>query len=205
MTAFDKPNKEASTKMTVASYSLCKMRSPRALLSPLLATALFAAQASALELGVPLFISASDSTKQGFVRIINHSDVGGKIRVTAIDDSGREFDPISVDLEPRRTLHFNSDDLEMGNASKGIASGTGAGEGDWRLEIYIDDDDDLDVEALAYVRTTDGFLTSMHDLTPGKTRHRVPDLQSCQQHQPSESAAPDQSQKDQHGCDDRGP
>ena len=124
------------------------------------------------DLTVPLLPAASNNAPQGFVRIINHSDVEGRIRVTPIDDAGQHFSPIGFTLEPRSTLHFNSDDLETGNASKGIVSGTGPGEGDWRLQIDIEDDG-VDVEALAFARTQDGFLTSMHDTVPGKTRHRV--------------------------------
>ena len=160
--------------MKIASDFLSKMGCLRTVWSLSLVALLFGAEASALELGVPLFRSASDSNNEGFVRLINHSDVGGKVLVTAIDDSGREYEPISVELRPLSTLHFSANDLERGNAAKGIANGTGPGEGDWRLAIYIDDDDGLDVEVLAYVRTMDRFLTSMHDLTPGKTRHRVP-------------------------------
>lgn len=142
----------------------------------LLPTALLAAGLQAQELSVPLFISASDSTNSGFVRIINHSNVDGKIRVTAIDDSGRRFDSIGIGIGARQTLHFNSGDLENGNPAKGIDIGVGPGEGDWRLEIDVDEDVDrgLQLEALAFVRARDGFLTSVHDLTPGKTRHRVP-------------------------------
>ena len=147
---------------------------PHTVWSLSLAAVLFAAEASALDLAVPLFMSASDNNKQGFVRIINHSNAAGKASVTPIDDSGREYPTFSLDLLARSTLHFNSSDLELGNAEKGIPNGTGPGTGDWRLEIYIDDDDGLDVEVLAYVRTLDGFVASMHDLVPGKTRHRVP-------------------------------
>ena len=57
-------------------------------------------------------------------------------------------------------MHFNSDELEQGNAAKGLSGGVGDGEGDWRLELTSE----LDIEPLAYIRTIDGFLTSMHDV-----------------------------------------
>ena len=42
--------------------------------------------------------------------------------------------------------------------------------GDWRLELSSD----LDIDVLSYIRTTDGFLTAMHDLVPRSAkRHRV--------------------------------
>ena len=64
--------------------------------------------------------------------------------------------------DAERAAHFNSDDLEMGNPAKGLAGSLGAGTGDWRLEFVAD----MDIEALAYVRTSDGFLTGMNALAP---------------------------------------
>ena len=67
-------------------------------------------------------------------------------------------------------VHFNSDDLENGNAEKGLSDGVGAGEGAWRLQLSSE----LDIEVLSYIRTTDGFLTAMHDTVPSAGgRHRV--------------------------------
>ena len=109
---------------------------------------------------VPLFMSASNADRQGFVRIINRSDQPGEVAVHAIDDSGQRFGPVTFTLSPRATKHFNSNDLEMGSADKGLSTGVGGGQGDWRLEI----ESDLDIEALAYIRTMDGFLTAMHDI-----------------------------------------
>ncbi len=126
--------------------------------------------ALAAEHDVPLFMRASHDRQEGFVRIINRSDEDGAVRVRAIDDSGRTFDPVSLSLGARQALHFNSDDLETGNAQKGI-TGTGSGTGNWRLKL----ESSLDIEVLAYVRTTDGFLSSMHDLVrKPSTNHLVP-------------------------------
>ena len=50
--------------------------------------------------------------------------------------------------------------MELGDAGKGILAGVGPGQGDWRLRI----DSNVDVEALAYIRTRDGFVTTMHEL-----------------------------------------
>ena len=121
---------------------------------------------------LPLVMSASSRTQQGFVRIINHSNRAGTVQVHAIDDSGRRFGPIALDLEAKATVHFNSADLESGNDAKGLSGGVGDGEGDWRVELSTT----LDIEPLAYIRTPDGFLTSMHDLVveSGSMRHHVP-------------------------------
>ena len=119
---------------------------------------------------VPLLLSASDPDREGFVRLINHSDRAGPVRVTAIDDGGARRGPVTLRLRPHGAVHFNSGDLENGSAAKGIADGIGFGEGDWRLEF----ESALDIEPLAYVRTRDGFLTGMHALAPREgERHLV--------------------------------
>ncbi len=111
---------------------------------------------------VPMFPSASDATLQGFVRVVNHSSESGEVSVLAIDDTGVSYGPLTLSIDAGQTAPFNSDDLETGNADKGLSSGTGAGQGDWYLELASD----LDIEVLSYIRTTDGFLTSMHDVAP---------------------------------------
>ena len=111
---------------------------------------------------VPLFPPASDPFRQGFVRVVNRSDEAGEVSVRPSDDSGWEYEPVTLAIGAGRTVHFNSDDLEQGNAGKGLSAGVGAGEGDRRLALRSE----LDIEVLAYIRTGDGFLTSMHDLVP---------------------------------------
>ena len=118
-----------------------------------------------------LFMSAANPTQEGFMRIINHSDSAGTVRIEATDDAGRQAGPVQLTLEARSSVHLNSGDLESGNSSKGLPDGIGAGTGNWRLRL----DSGLNIEALAYVRTADGFVTSMHDLVVGfGRRHHVP-------------------------------
>ena len=118
---------------------------------------------------LPLFPSARGE-QQGFVRIINHSNERGEVRIKAFDDSDWDYGAITLDIEANATAHFNSDDLETGNPEKGLSRGIGAGEGDWRLEL----ESDLDIEVLNYVRTPGGFLTAMHDIAPSiGVRHRI--------------------------------
>ena len=120
---------------------------------------------------VPLFPSASDpSGRSGFVRLVNHSDVEGEVTIHAFDEAGGEYGPVRLTVAPLETVHFNSNDLESGNPEKGLAGSTGSGEGDWRLEVSSE----ANIEVLSYIRTTDGFLTSMHDLVPkGARDHRI--------------------------------
>ena len=123
---------------------------------------------------LPLVTEASNTQRVGFVRIINHSDRSGAVSITAIDDSGRSFGPVSLSLDAKEAVHFNSRDLESGNASKGLSGGVGDGTGNWRLEMTTA----LELESLAYIRTSDGFVTNMHEVAAeteeGSNRYYVP-------------------------------
>ena len=112
---------------------------------------------------IPLFLSASEAAREGFMRVVNRSDSEGVVAITAFDDMGASYGPVTLSLSPRESQHFNSGDLEAGNPAKGLDGSTGAGSGNWRLEL---DGGDLDFEALAYVRTNDGFVTAMHEVAP---------------------------------------
>ena len=117
---------------------------------------------------VPLFLSAADASgRQGFARVVNKGAAPASMRIRAYDDRGEYATNLTV--PGNGVVHFNSDDLELGNDEKGI-EGVGSGSGNWRLELATD----ADVDVLAYVRHEDGFLTSMHDVvaTSGDGEHR---------------------------------
>ena len=140
-------------------------------LGAIAAAAVVWASPVAAAVGVPLFPAASDGFREGFVRVINHSTYSGEVRIEAIDDGGRAAGPVTLEIAAGATVHFNSRDLERGNRAKGLSGGVGTGDGDWRLDL----ESDLDIEALAYVRTEDGFLTAMHDVVKSEGGvHRVP-------------------------------
>ena len=120
---------------------------------------------------VPLLLSAGHYGREGFVRVINHTDKADTVHITAIDDAGNPHGPVRLRLRPYGAAQFNSTDLEQGNEAKRLLEGVGVGEGDWRLEF----ESDLDIEALSYVRTGDGFLTPIHDAAPfADGVHRIP-------------------------------
>ena len=122
---------------------------------------------------IPLFPAAlrwAQKGYQGFARIINRSETDGEVRIEAFDDAGMVHGPVMLRIGAGKTVHFNSDDLEGGNAGKGLSGGVGVGTDDWRLKLSSG----LDIEVLSYIRTTDGFLTAMHDEVPAsETGHRV--------------------------------
>ena len=118
---------------------------------------------------VPLFPAAAPGARQGFVRVFNRSVRDATVQVTAVDDAGRARAPVTLTVEAGRTAHFNSDDLENGNAAKGL-QGVGSGSGDWHLELQTR----AALDVLAYIRAAGGFVTSMHDVVPATgNRHRV--------------------------------
>ena len=107
-------------------------------------------------------LPAAGGSREGFVRVINRSYSYGEVAIEAVDDGGTRSGPVRLALRPRRAVHFNSTDLEVGNEAKGLVGRVGVGEGDWRLEVTSE----LDLMVLSYARTSDGFLTSLHDLAP---------------------------------------
>ena len=110
---------------------------------------------------LPYFPAASEMSeegggREGFARVSNRSAEAGEVLVAAVDAAGTRRGPARLALGAGRTAHFNSRDLEDGNAGKGLWPGVGSPgvAGAWRLELETT----LDVEAVAYVRTSDGFV-----------------------------------------------
>ena len=112
---------------------------------------------SAHTYAVPLFLSAGNAQRHGFLRIVNRSSRAGTVHIHAIDDAGARFGPVELDLASKSAAHINSGDLERGNPQKGLSGGVGIGRGEWRLELATD----LDILARSFVRTDDGFVTPL--------------------------------------------
>ena len=121
---------------------------------------------------LPLVLPAGGA-QTGFVRIANNSDQAGTVRITAIDDTGERYGPVSLALDGNEAVNLNSRNLEQGSASKGLPAGVGDGSGSWRLILETA----LNITPLAYIRTSDGFVTAMHDVAgateAGAQRYRV--------------------------------
>ena len=129
---------------------------------------------------VPLLPAAGNASgRQGFVRVINHSAEAGEVAITAFDDSGARFGPVTLAIGANASAHFSARDLEAGNAAKGLTGGTGPGEGGWRLEF----EGAPAVEAIGYVRHSDGFLTAVQDVAPRSGgAHRVATFNPASNH-----------------------
>ncbi len=117
---------------------------------------------------VPYFLSARHVTRQSFLRIVWRTcRKKPNFSILAVDDSGLSYGPIEIPWLPGprgcgEIVKFNSEDLEYGNPDKGLSEGVGTGNGDWQL--FIGSPSAVDV--LSYARTSDGFLTAMHDVVP---------------------------------------
>ena len=149
-----------------------------------------------------LFPSASDARgRLGLALVINHSARSGEVAIRAFDDHGVARDPLTLAIGANESVHFNSRDLENGNATKGLSGGAGPGEGHWRLELSSG----LDIEVLSYVRTADGFLTAMHDAALAEEgRHRVAFFNPGEQPEAGQPAAPREPGRRGGGGADRG-
>ena len=109
-----------------------------------------------------LLPSSADPARRGTVRVANRSGAAGEAVLTATDDAGRTYPPVTVALGAKAAAELDAADLEAGNAAKGVAGATGAGAGDWRLEVASV----LEVEATAYARAADGFAAPLDAVVP---------------------------------------
>lgn len=131
------------------------------------------ANLSAAQVGegsVLLFLSAGDALNEGRLRITNRS-AAGEIRIRAVDDTGQSFGPVTMSVDGQQTVTLSSNDLETGNAAKGLPIGLGSGEGDWRLVL----ESELNLDVFAYARSQDGVVSIAHNVAAeGRRRHHVP-------------------------------
>ena len=112
---------------------------------------------------IPFFPTASDASRDGLARVINHSGEAGEVRIEGFDEEGESYGAVVLSLEGNASVQLRSRDLESGNEDKGLSGpmevpSTGA----WRLELTSA----RDIEVLSYFRTADGLLTAMHDTVP---------------------------------------
>ena len=120
---------------------------------------------------VPFLVAASNAPPWGFVRVVNRSDVSDTVEITAIDDTGARFGPVSLALGAGAVGAFTSRDLENGAVHRGLSEGVGDGNGHWRLEL----DTDLDIAVRTYARDSDGYVSRIDRTVAGTdsgTRYR---------------------------------
>ena len=109
---------------------------------------------------VPLFVAPGASgDPQGVLRLVNDTGDAATVRVFAIADDGTRTGPATIALGATAAVQFDATELQSANAAKGLSGGLGSFSGDVRLSI----DSDAPVVPLAFVRTSDGSLSAMHD------------------------------------------
>ena len=109
---------------------------------------------------VPLF-PADANDIQGFLRIVNVSYARANVVLRAFDSAGVEREQTALTLRGGEATHLNARHFEQGDPARRLV-GVGPGTGDWHLEVSAN----RRFEALAYARTADGFVTSLHDTAP---------------------------------------
>lgn len=115
---------------------------------------------------------AGVSTAESFLRTINPSSTPGNVTIVAWDDLGNRRGPLTFTLPARQSKQFNSQDLELGNAGKGLAGSLGDGAGKWRLEV-TGEFPGMRVQSLNR-NTTDGTVTNLTDADGhGEQRHEI--------------------------------
>lgn len=100
------------------------------------------AQAMAMQYNGPVayvdhFNPASNAAQQSYLRITNTSGTAGAVNITGVCDNGIGGEaPVTVQLAAQNSIQLNSQDIENGNASKGVVGGLGScGGGKHRLTI----------------------------------------------------------------------
>ena len=112
---------------------------------------------------VPFLVAASNTPPYGFVRVENRSEESGTVEMTAIDDTGARFGPVSLAINAGQVAAFTSRHLEEGAEERGLLAGVGDGGGHWRLEF----DTDLDIAARAYARDPEGYVSRLDATVAG--------------------------------------
>ena len=115
----------------------------------------------------------SNDVQQGFIRVVNKNPESIDVTITGRDDAGElSIGRLRFMIPANAAQQINSDDLELGNAGKGFDGSLGDGFGNWQLKVYSD----AEITTMGLVRTSEGFMTSMHDLSESfddRTAHRV--------------------------------
>lgn len=78
---------------------------------------------------------AANASAQSFLRLTNNNDSICPVTIDAKDDAGLHTGEIQLTLAPHASTHLNSDDLENGNAGKGLTGAWGDGSGRWYVRV----------------------------------------------------------------------
>ena len=113
----------------------------------------------------------SNINQQTFLRFINNNSTATEVELYAIDDTGARSkkDPITFTLSAQGAKQMNAQDIENGNANKGITTTLCDGQGKWQLVTRSSNP----IEVMGLIRTPDGFLTSLNDVVPEESGSNI--------------------------------
>jgi len=141
---------------TKSSYNICTDPSVSAKL----------ASASTLPIEKRLVVAnpASNKNQQTFVRFVNPFNETVQVELYGTDDGGiaSKSMPIIFSLAAGESKQMNAQDLENGNATKGLESSICDGAGKWQITARSS----KKIEIMGLIRTPDGFLTGLTDVVP---------------------------------------
>ncbi|MDZ4377856.1 MAG: ice-binding family protein, partial [Xanthomonadaceae bacterium] len=116
-------------------------------------------QTSPLQATVWIVNPGSNTDQRSVLRIVNRSDSDGAVLIEAIDDAGADAPggSLALALAPRAAVELTAQDLEQGNAGKGLVGALGDGSGKWRIALSAD----VSIQAQSLLTTPSGFLTDL--------------------------------------------
>ena len=120
--------------------------------------------------GATLYVNpAGNATAQSFLRLTNNNAAACLVEIEGKDDAGKySRNPVKLTIPAHASATVNSDDLENGNAGKGITGGFTDGSGKWYVRVNAQCSN---FKASALNRNSQtGTVT---DLTPEKTQGLV--------------------------------
>lgn len=116
-------------------------------------------QTSPLQANVWIVNPGSNTDQRSVLRIVNRSDSDGAMLIEAIDDAGVDAPggSLALALAPHAAIELTAQDLEQGNAVKGLVGALGDGIGKWRILLSAD----VPIQAQSLLTTPSGFLTDL--------------------------------------------
>jgi cyclophilin family peptidyl-prolyl cis-trans isomerase len=113
----------------------------------------------------------SNSQQQTLLRFVNQSVASAEVELYGIDDSGvaSRLGPVSFELVAGESKQITVQDLEEGNAGKGLSNTLCDGTGKWQLIARSSGI----VEVINLIRTPDGFLTNLSSVVPVEQSQNV--------------------------------
>ncbi len=150
-------------RLTVSSSNLIMVmgyiRSPSGFLSPMHATS--QAYLGGIYHAIPMFNPGSNANQQSRLRIINNSGYDNDFLISGIDDGGKDAPngSVSLRLKAYQAATFSSQDLENGNAVKGLSGSLGKGTGKWRLSVVST----YESTAMSFMELPGGYVSNTSD------------------------------------------